>query len=671
MTGLLLALWLTQAGAQGTGVVTGIVRGANGTPASGIRVYAVAVRDAAEAAAAPTALESIAQTDAGGRYRLEVTAGRYYIASGSVGSPTYFPGTTNVANARVISIAAGGLTENIDFSSFVPPSLTGALGLNPVPPLPPGSTGVLEGTVRFADGTAAAGFQVVAIPKAAIPQSGAINSIRMIAVNSGIPGTTSIRRIVNNYNLGQSQTDANGRFRIESLPPETYYMVTGYADAPQFFPGTTDMLVAKTFTTTPTTRESALDFVIPSPTAGVSISGRVTALAGAPAGGATVQIDSRTMNNTPFFPFGLLSRPLRTSATVAGDGTFETPPLFPGTYTVSAGGFGVGSESRTITIKDQAVHGVDFSLPVASLTGKILMEDGSPVPNPQLFTEAVLRTVDNPNLILTTIFPISRDGSFSRLTETNTYRFYLVDLPEEYSIVSMTSGTQDLMKETLKLTSAAPATLEVRVALRTNSPVADTVRAGGSIRDNFTGLPTAAERVTLCCFDSGPSERLSSPLRSDGAFEFASVPRGRYELGLKAGPGQPKQLIVDNPVEVEAPVLGMTVLSTPELRQLTVNVVMENGLPLIPEIRPTITFSGSSGRTRIVARRNGNAIYLVSVPAGDRYTVSVSDLPEGYTVKSITGTTEVSRTAPVNSFGGVTIPPILAPTVITIAPGNK
>jgi hypothetical protein len=72
----------------------------------------------------PETLSKASLTDASGRYRLEVTAGRYYIASGSVDRPTYYPGTTNVATARVFSLAAGGLVESIDFSSFVPPTQT-------------------------------------------------------------------------------------------------------------------------------------------------------------------------------------------------------------------------------------------------------------------------------------------------------------------------------------------------------------------------------------------------------------------------------------------------------------------------------------------------------------------------------------------------------------------
>ena len=239
-----IALLLVLAGPQNTGAVTGIVRGANGIPAPGIRVYAMAVRDAAEAAIAGTAIESQAQTDASGRYRLDVAAGRYYIASGSVGAPTYYPGTTNAASARVISITAGGLVESIDFSSFVPAnrSPSGIPG-SPIAPLPPGSTGVLQGTIRFPDGTPATlGMMVIAVPAAIVGTAAGATAgtLGIVSVSSSYsvgPGGQNrvIRRVVNGFNIVQARTDLSGRYRLENLPPETYYIATGFADAPVLF----------------------------------------------------------------------------------------------------------------------------------------------------------------------------------------------------------------------------------------------------------------------------------------------------------------------------------------------------------------------------------------------------------------------------------------------------
>src|SRR5262245_13469776 len=110
MSTVLLAIFLLQAVPQNVGTVTGVVRVAAGAPASGIRVYAIAVQAPGDPVNnAP--LESQAQTDSAGRYRLETSPGRYYIASGAVNAPTYFPGTTDIAAARVVTVASGGVVE--------------------------------------------------------------------------------------------------------------------------------------------------------------------------------------------------------------------------------------------------------------------------------------------------------------------------------------------------------------------------------------------------------------------------------------------------------------------------------------------------------------------------------------------------------------------------------
>jgi len=125
---LLAVIVLIQAGPQSVGVVTGVVRGANGMPTPAVRVYAIGVRDSGEALdAGPAPLEGLTETDAAGRYRLEVTPGRYYIASGSVNAPTVYPGTTDPSAARIVSVTSRGLVEAIDFSSFVPAARSGGV----------------------------------------------------------------------------------------------------------------------------------------------------------------------------------------------------------------------------------------------------------------------------------------------------------------------------------------------------------------------------------------------------------------------------------------------------------------------------------------------------------------------------------------------------------------
>jgi hypothetical protein len=568
VNGLLLALLLVQVSPQNNGGVTGVVRGANGMPAPGVRVYAMAVREAIEQANAGTALESQAQTDAAGRYRLEVPAGRYYIASGSVGAPTYFPGTTNLGQARVVSITAGQLVEDIDFSSFVPAApARGRGGAAALPlTLPPGSTGVLEGVIRFSDGPLATGMTVVAVPSAIVSGAGTAGGTVSISITAtagpGQSPSPSLRRVVNGFHVVQGRTDASGRYRFDSLPPDTYYIAAGFADAPIFFPGTTDIRNARTFTTTPTTLLNNLDFTVPRPTDGVSVRGRVTAAGDAPAAGAEVHLAPRTQPSTNFAAYGLTSRNFNAMVTVNPDGTFEARNILPGEYSVESHSSNPPVRLN-LTVGDQPVSGLRLSLPSAVLSGRILLDDGGAVSDVQLFTDAIVTTVNNPNIVASTILRLASDGTFRRLMDADEYRFYLRNLPDEYVIKSITSGTQDLLKETLKVTPTSSLNVAVRVARRSGASGNET-KVSGSVIDSVTRLPVSAERVTLCCLTSGPAERFSTPLRSDGSFEFAGVPPGRYTLGLLSKDGQAALSVTNPNVDVtNAPVSGLTVLSKP------------------------------------------------------------------------------------------------------------
>ena len=158
MNSFLLAILLLQTAPQNVGVVTGVVRGANGMPSAGVRVYAMGVRDTIESASLASPFESLSETDGSGRYRLEIAPGRYYIASGSVSAPTFYPGTLDAAMARVVTVSAGAIVEAIDFSSFVPATRMPIMGGLPV------GTGVLSGVIRFPDGSPAAGISVTAVP---------------------------------------------------------------------------------------------------------------------------------------------------------------------------------------------------------------------------------------------------------------------------------------------------------------------------------------------------------------------------------------------------------------------------------------------------------------------------------------------------------------------------
>jgi hypothetical protein len=100
-----------------SGVGSGQLLTADGSPASKIRVGIQAVSDVTPPGLAGTVLSVLTETDAAGRYRLEgIPPGRYYISAGLVIAPTYFPGVGNPSDARILTLGSGASLTGIDFA---------------------------------------------------------------------------------------------------------------------------------------------------------------------------------------------------------------------------------------------------------------------------------------------------------------------------------------------------------------------------------------------------------------------------------------------------------------------------------------------------------------------------------------------------------------------------
>src|SRR6187399_2155832 len=156
---LLPLLLVQQPNRPEFGTLSGQLRGSDGRPAAGIRVFVTPV----EAAIAPRGgravsvrapdpigrsgrgggtaiLSSISQTDNQGRYQLaDVLPGRYYIAAGSLASPTYYPSGTALNQGRIVNVVAGETITNLDITLAAS-----------APSNPPRD---LWGRLAFADGT--------------------------------------------------------------------------------------------------------------------------------------------------------------------------------------------------------------------------------------------------------------------------------------------------------------------------------------------------------------------------------------------------------------------------------------------------------------------------------------------------------------------------------------
>lgn len=223
----------------------------------------------------------------------------------------------------------------------------------PVPPT--ADRGVVAGKVLGMDGRPAEGIRVTAMVSA----EGASTNVAHASI---------------------TQTDRDGQYRLENIPPGRYYITAGLVDLPTYYPGTLTTQTASAVSVAAGSTTIGIDFTMLRGTGG-KITGRLAVLPTLKRSAPGVLAISSPAVNLTSFPRVYLQTTLRE------DGTFEFPKVPPGTYNLR---MSIG----TITGMDIVVGDTDVRVVLAGepagvrILGKIVMPGaapGAPLPSTPVF----------------------------------------------------------------------------------------------------------------------------------------------------------------------------------------------------------------------------------------------------------------------------------------------
>jgi hypothetical protein len=175
-----------------------------------------------------------------------------------------------------------------------------------------------------------------------------------------------------------------------------------------------------------------------------------------------------------------------------------------------------------ITVEEKDVTGVEIVAPAKrEVTARVVVEGNNPVPNVGL-------SLDNEDSSMTVVIRPEPDGTARIKLPENERRVRLTGLPLGYDVRSLTYGSVDLLKGSLKLAEAAPSELRIALAL-------DPAFPSGSLRGRIRGLDPEKGSVQLILNGATAFARFEAAVNSDGSFNFPKLPQGTYIPSLEGG----------------------------------------------------------------------------------------------------------------------------------------
>ena len=331
--------------------------------------------------------------------------------------------------------------------------------------IPPQQGGTVTGVLRDAEGKPVPGVRMAAVARP--------DSIEDAAGGAAMAGL--------------AQTDEQGRYTLENVPPGRYYIAAGRLDLQTYFPGTQTMAEATAVTIPPGATLSGIDFVLNNTSFGRSTSGAIFGAGGITAS-VPLQIKVENGGKLPVSANGSFITVLLQSAGMnlgrpIGNGAIAIPGPVTADFQVT-----VQNLPDTYVVKSITYGSTDITRGTFRLTPANFTPTGS-------------------TAILNNPFPPSPPGQ----------------LPASNTVVTGTLVRQQNVPTT------PPSTLTITLNA-VSPPGGDGVRVSGE-----TGHAT---RRLL--FISGKP----GVLFSDWTFEFRGVPPGRHVIATENSPGPPMAVVV-------------------------------------------------------------------------------------------------------------------------------
>lgn len=421
-------------------------------------------------------------------------------------------------------------------------------------PVQPTQGGTITGVLRDSAGRPAAGIRVSAVAR---PDS----------IEEVIGGASAMSSI--------AETDVQGRYALENVPPGRYFVAAGILNVPTYYPGTQAMAEGKIVTVTAGGTVAGIDFAIKDSSGGRIIGtgggiaiggfaipldirvetgakmpifggGKVTGVRAVPVGGgsaitATVMDPSLPLQPTTAeyrvtmegLPDAYAVKSMTYGNTVITDGILRlgAAPAVPVVPAVPAG---ISTAAGFLAYLNAIGHGGALQAPIPQTLSVLLMRTAVPaIPGVRVTGE-----------FTPTIRGAFLSGASAAIYLDHSYEFVGVQ-PGRHALTAFGSnantafaasiiiGDQDINGIELEETSALP------LNTRTPTPPGPAgnrapgrvplAAVRGKIVDAETGEPLTQGDVFLV-----GDYWLGHPLNSDGTFEFGKLLPGKYEIEVKA-----------------------------------------------------------------------------------------------------------------------------------------